>query len=502
MVNQPSLLRRLADAFAPPAPAAPPASEPSLLPALLPPPAVMPNPAIPPHLLPLPMAWQRAAPLQAEPQGSYGTDVFHGYINEEYLSKLLGVARAKALDEIRLGDYQASACLDAVRNPILGASWKVEPGEQGVPDYQRHAEFIEHVLFKDMELSWLQFITEALTHVDFGFSVHERVDKAVIGHPKWGNYIGLRGLFWRSPKTIEQWNVDPVSGKLLGVRQLANGDLQRNAWIDSQFLLVYSRKREGANYEGVSALRPCYGPWFRKQILLKLGTIGAERFAIPTPSVAVPPGAEGTADFSRMKTVLQRWLSHERSSLMYPKEWELELLSGNFDPEKLDKVVDSEDKRMVKAFLVNFLELGLNGTGTQALSRDLSDFFLEGVEYVAEIICEGLNRNIIPGLIDRNFGPQACYPTLSASGISDRAGKEFGELISGLGSAGFLTADDPLEENLRDRIGLPKSDPLTRRKAPAPSGFGGGFGGAPAGPPGAPPMGLAERFRRRRATLG
>lgn len=137
---------------------------------------------------------------------------------------------------------------------------------------------------------------------------------------------------------------------------------------------------------------------------------------------------------------------------------------------------------MVKAFLANFLELGMSGGGgSYALSNDISDFFLSGLDGIADLICEQINLVLIPSLIKMNRGPRAAYPTLSASGISDKAGKELAEIFNLLATAGYVSpSDEPTREVVRQRFGLPKPD-QTATPNPALASALPGSGGAPAG---------------------
>ena len=124
---------------------------------------------------------------------------------------------------------------------------------------------------------------------------------------------------------------------------------------------------------------------------------------------------------------------------------------------------------MVKAFLANFLELGMSGTGSYALSNDLSDFFLTGLEFIAKEIAEQLNKNLIPGLVKMNFGPRDKYPTIQFNGISDKAGKEMADILGILTSAQIITPDDNLEKHLRKRLGITEISEEGRRIKPTPS---------------------------------
>lgn len=444
--------------------------------------------------------------IHADPIGSSGIESYAGYPHEEYLQKLRGMARADIFDEMRRSDYQAKMCLSAVKNPICSGTWEVEPGDAEDAEAKKDAEFIKHLLFKDQEKSFKRFIREAATCVDFGHSVFEITHKAVLNHPDFGSYNGIANIGWRSPRTIDRWNLDPRSGKLVSVSQYSQGDLARMVDIPAEFLMVVSLDQEGDNYEGVSLLRPCYGPWMRKNRYLVLNAIGIEKHAIPTPVAKIPAGKEDSDATEKLETVLRNYSQNHKNYMMYPEGYEIELHSNVYDPEKVDRSVDSEDKRMTKAFLANFLELGMNSVGSYSLSNDLSDFFLGGIEYIAGEIEEGINLRLIKPLIEMNRGPRKVYPTIKCSGISDKAGEELAKVMNYLGGK-FITPDDKLEENLRKRYRLPAADPATARKI-APPQIPGNPGQNPAEDVEDDEAGgqsLAERIRlshaRRRAAL-
>lgn len=436
--------------------------------------------------------------IHKTPSGSMGTETYAGYPREEYLHELFGKDRAKIFDKMRRSDTQVKMLLGAVKNPIKAAVWEVEPASDD-PEDVRRAALIRHILLSDIPRigGFHKFIEEALTQVEFGHAVFEKTFRLVKDHPLYGTYHGIAGLDMISPKTIERWNVSG-QGVLQSITQISNGDLSRYINIPAQFLLVLSMDMEGANYEGISMLRPCYGNWLRKNMMLKLNAIGVEKFAIPTPVAKIPPGFQATEQFSFLIEVLEAYTGGEAAFLTIPNSVELDLKPSTYDPEKVDTAIDAEDRRMAKAFLANFLELGLTGVGSFAMSEDLSDFFLGGLEHIASNIAATVNAVLIPELCNLNFGGNARLPKLKHSGISDKAGKELAEVLANLVSANVVEPDDLLEENIRSRYKLPKKSDLGKegRKPPPPAP--GGFGGMPpgAGGEGQPPS-LSERVRRK-----
>lgn len=410
-----------------------------------------------------------SAAIHTRAIGTSGTESYSGYPSEEYLYSLRGYQRAKVFDKMRRSDYQVKMCLSAVKNPIRSATWEVHPGEKDNDEAKHHAEFIEHVLFNGMDDPWSKFLTEVTTFYEFGHSVFEVTHKAVLDHPTFGSYNGIKSLGWRSPKTIDRFNLDKETGRLKSITQQADGDLASYVDIPAEYLLYFSVDREGSNYEGISWLRSCYGSYIRKCSYLKDNAIGISKFAIPTPIAKVPSGKEGTPEFDSLIEALQVYTSNENNYLTIPEGWEIDLKTNTYDPSKVEYSVDAEDKRITKAFLANFLELGMGTTGSFALSNDLSDFFLSGLEYIADEISEPINCDLIPSLIKMNFGPQSSYPKLKATGISDKAGKELAEIVSMFVSNKVITPDDKLEDHFRKRLGLsPRSDEGVRTPSAPP----------------------------------
>jgi hypothetical protein len=381
------------------------------------------------------------------------------------LQALQGYLRALEFDRMRRSDYQAKMNLSAVKNPLRAAKWSIQPADDS-PEAEADAKFIEHILFKDLGRPWSKFLAEALTVCEFGFAPFE-MTHVVRNNVEFGQYVSVR-LGYRSPKTIHRFNVDPT-GKLVSISQYANGDLSRTVDIPAEWLLLFNLDQEGSNYEGISLLRPSYGCWKRKDVYLKINAIGIERFAIPTPLVELPEGDAYKEQYDRMVSALEAYSTHQANFLTYPKGWTVNLHTNTYDPEKVEVSIDSEDKRATKAFLANFLELGMGTSGSYALSNDLSDFFLGGIEYLADEIKEPINSKLIPHLIKINRGERAAYPTLISTGISDKIGKEFAEMLGIFIDKKVVRPDDQLEDFVREQAKLPKRSDQGVREVQAPS---------------------------------
>ena len=408
------------------------------------------------------------------PYGSTGTSIYSGYYDEDYLEALKNNERADVYDKMRRSDPQIKMCLSAVKNPIKSAAAEINPAGDDFY-YKNDARLIEKILFESMATPFNRFLSEALTMIEFGYSMFEVTHKNFIDSPIrddegtviLNSYTGIKNISWRSPKTIDQWNLNHETGELESVLQLAYGDLSRDVIIPAKYLLLFTLEREGSNYEGFSILRHCYGNWFRKNNFNKINAIGIEKFAVPTPIATIPQGKQGSTQYTKLITALEKYTTHQSNYLIKPEGFDINLNTNSYDPSKVETSIENEDKRMVKAFLANFLELGMSGGGAYALSNDLSDFFLTGLEFIAKEIAEQINKNLIPELVKMNFGPRDKYPTLSFTGISDKAGKELADILNVLTTAQIITPDDNLEKHLRKRLKITEmSDEGQRIKQP------------------------------------
>jgi hypothetical protein len=414
---------------------------------------------------------------QLKAAGVSGTDLFAGYFNEEYLQKLRGKRGAKIWDEIRRSESQVSMLLNAVMNPIKAGTWEFEAADPTlVPDAELHKDLIAYIAKE--QIDWETHLHEALTFLIFGFSLFEQVNNVVFNHPKFGTFNGLKGLAFRSQKTIERWVIDNSTGDLKEVVQWVMGDVAPSGGgllsMDANFLLVFTLQKEGDNYEGISALRPMYGPWFRKNLYLKVMGIGIEKNAIGIPLGTIPAGKLQPGQEDNFKNILQNFTDHESAYLTVPEGWKIEILTNDFDPTKVKEIILMENTEMINCLVANFLALGTNGGGGAfALGSDLSDFFLSGIQIYANIIAGVWNRKLIPNLVKLNFGEQAAYPKLKATNINDKAGKELAEILKSLIDGEAIKPDDKLEGFLRKVYNLPSADAATARDVkPVTNSFG------------------------------
>jgi len=390
-----------------------------------------------------------------QPFGASGSDISGKIQNtDDHIVALQGFEASILYDKMRRSETQIKKVLAAINNPIKSAEWSIQSASDDAIDLER-AALIEQILFKD--LNWPKFLNEALTAVPHGFALFEMVHANKITQ-ELGPYTGLAQLGFRKQTTITQWCYDSVTGCLENVKQESNGDIKVNADIPAEFLLQVYIEPEGDN-AGFPLLRALYGPYKRKLLIMELKMIGIERFAIGTPMLKSPKGIKSEdEEYKAAVEVLQGFTSAEDAFIIFPDGWDLELTQSSFDPGKLQSSIKYEDEQMAGAILASFLELGTGGnSGANSLSKDQSDFFLDGIEMYANTIRDVINRVLIPQLIKLNFGEdtQESAPELAYNGITDKAGETLMKIITGYSAAGIVHADEGLEDHVRKVHKLP-----------------------------------------------
>ncbi len=397
--------------------------------------------------------------------GTSGTQIYGGYDSEEYLHEAQGRPWADTIDKIARSDDTAIEAYRALILPLLSANWYYEVTEDSEQARQQKA-LVEQIMFHDLEKSFKQTLNDILTFIKNGYSLLEKTYKPVLGHPELGDYNSIASLGWRSPRTIERWNIK--LGKLQSVTQIAFGDLGKTADIPSEFLVHFCPFREGDNFEGLSIFRGMYGCWLRKNHFLRLLAAGIEKWAIPTPTLEIPAGLENDPAVAAAQAVLEAFVSNSANYITYPQGWKLDFLDANFDPEKLTKAIDAESGRMLASILASFLTLGQNGnSGSRALGGTLGDFFGTSVQFYADHVIEVLERGVTRDIINLNFGKDTpILVELHCDGLKELAEETLSNIVQKLVSSGSIKNDRKLEELLRKKFDLGEIDDATREPTP------------------------------------
>jgi len=416
---------------------------------------------------------------------SSGAEMIGGQFDFEDATELRSYdSRHEKYREMAQRDAYISESLRSNKLPLIGrATWIIEPGVEpsGVsaetPEELRSAEirdFIAANLFSDendnygrkfwMQTSWSQFLREVLMFLDHGFSVF---------HKEWAsidNKWVLKRLVWLEPKTIYRWNC-AVDGSLLSITRRyrrEDGTYEGNEEIPAEELSLFVWDITGTRLEGVPLIRAMYGPWKRKEFLLRCKMIAAQRGAVGIPWATYDEGENGSEDPSMIEEALQSSLGQGlEHSYITSGNKTLKLGYLQQDPKHLDAfdgMAEDENLSIGHAGGIKAQMLGEQPNGSRSVGEVQQKLQFILTEAIAKEIAEQLLRGIsnIPGiiseLVDRNFGDVARYPYIKVTGVDpDESTKNLDFVIRGT-PAGLVPKHPSVKREFMRRCGFDLPD--------------------------------------------
>lgn len=440
--------------------------------------------------------------------GDTGVTIFSGILySRDYNTEWSVPARYGIIDQMR-NDPTIAAALRAVKLPLMRARHYVEPASDSAL-HREQAEWLEHQLFNYMYGTFADFQRHALLSLDYGSYPHEIVLHVKDGRSRpqpEGPRICIQKLAPRHPASIYEWHLTPAS-ELAFIRQVLKSDKTPvNAGvpgtamttrlpvgalgqsivgsgmqvdIPADKLLLFINEQEGADFTGRSILRPVYKPYWYKQGMEAVDAVAKEKRSQGIDVMELEDTATED-DKNKAEAALMTLRAHQNNFLTIPKSRMAYDIKGIGAGSVLStmETMEFHDLRILRAFFTEFLAMGPSGSGGLTQHEDKTKFLLMLVEAIGEGWLTVVNRDLIPRLIQYNWGPQDDYPKLCHGKIDVR---DLGALADGLfklSQAGFLMprADRKDEEYIRSMYDMP--EPGEPMAAPEVS--------SPAAPPGSP----------------
>ncbi len=413
-----------------------------------------------------------------EEYGRIGQRRYGGVFYEEFLPELRGRRGAAAYHEMSENDDVIGAIMFSIEMLVKQARWSIEPGGTSQADRDA-AEFVESCM-DDMQDTWIDTVSEILSFLTYGWSLHEIVYKRRMGRTAdlrtrskyTDGLIGWQKLPIRAQETLYQWEYDDADN-LTGMTQMPPPDFGLLTIPIEKAILFRTKSRKG-NPEGRSVLRNAYRSWYFKRRIQEIEGIGIERDLAGLPVMHVPEGLDiwdaQNQDAVRIRATLESMVKNIRrdqaEGAVLPYGFELELLSsGGSRQFDTSKIIDRYDTRIAMTVLADFIFLGHQQTGSFALSSDKTELFAMAIGAYLDIICEAFNSKAIPALIDINgdaFKGITDYPRMTHGDIENVDIQSMSTYIKDLTGIGVLTPDDGLEDFVREIANLPERTADTR----------------------------------------
>ena len=413
--------------------------------------------------------------------GSTGLVQTAGQVRDDFLRQLQGKQAYANYREMADNDPVIGAMLHSIEMIVRSVDWSVEPSDPTNDQAVAEAAFVSTCI-NDMSTSWDDTLASILTFLVYGFSYHEVVYKYRRGYTgdatTQSKYtdgrIGWRKIPIRSQDTVNSWKFDE-SGGVQGMYQLdpyASG--KGLIFLPIKKCLLFRTTTKMNNPQGRSILRNAFTSWYYKRRIQEIEAIGIERDLAGMPVAYVPPqllsnnaSQQEQAALAAIKQIVRNIKRDEQEGIVFPlaydpdtkmPAYELKLLStGGRRQFDTNEIITRYDQRMAMTVLADFLLLGHEGVGTQALSVSKIELFLTSLNAYLSNISETFNNYAIPRLMRLNGVSEELSPTLTYSPPKNIDLDGIAKYITSLSQAGaMLFPDQDLENYLRGLAGLPQ----------------------------------------------
>jgi hypothetical protein len=412
--------------------------------------------------------------------GSSGLVQYGGEVKEDFLRALQGKSGYANYTQMADNDPVIGACLHAIEMMIRGVDWTVEPVDIEDQKAVDAAEFCAGCL-NDMSQTWADTLSNIMSMLVYGFSFHEIVYKRRKGrtgksntNSKYNdNKIGWRKLAIRNQNTVYKWDLDK-NGGINGMYQqdIYAGLNSSMSYIPIEKALLFRTSTKMNNPRGRSVLRNAFVPWYMKSKIQEIEAIGVERDLAGMPIALVPPHllsdnatSQESSALSAIKQIVRNIKRDEQEGIVFPLAYDddgnlaydLKLLStGGARQFDTSDIINRYDQRIAMSLLADFVLLGHEKVGTQALSVSKIQLFTDSLDAwlhgIADVVTNyGFARLLRLNGIDEELTPKLRYSpprNIDLDGLS-----KFIQQISGAGA--MLFPDEGLESYLREVAGLP-----------------------------------------------
>lgn len=383
-------------------------------------------------------------PRSAVEIGRTGVKFSYGRVYEEFISKLKGVTGIKTYTEMDRNDPIIGSYMHAIKQLLREIRWTVEGGSE------KDAKFLMENMHQ-MDHSWDNFITNALSMLPYGWAVFEQVyQRRDDGKIAWKKFAP------RAQLSLERWDIDEFGD--------VHGIFQRPApsyhlfYIPTPKLLHFRTESAGNNPEGRSILRNAFRPWFFKHHIEEFEAIGAERDLVGLPLLKLPEGVdigntedpEVVANIEIAKTLLRNIRRDEQEGILLPNGWELELLKSPGE-RQLDtsQIINRYNKEIAVTVLAQFIMLGMERTGSYALAKEQTDMFYMCLEGWGDTIASTINRGAVKLLGDLNNFAEP-YPYITHTALRHYQLKDLSSYVKDLVGVEALEVDADLKTYLKN----------------------------------------------------
>lgn len=420
--------------------------------------------------------------------GSSGLKESGGWIYEEFLPQLAGGKAARFYDEMSKNSATLGAVRQLVRDLARQVEWSVIPNEKATDQItaKREAEHVDGCLH-DMEHSFADLVSEALTMIEHGFAPCVITYKLRRGPRQPDMFkskfsdgrFGWRSIELRAQESLYQWEFDRETRKLLAMWQFdqyaigAKPGIGGPVRIPMERIVNFRTESTKNNPEGRSFFRNCVVPYLRLKHVETIEAIGVDRELTGLPVMEVPlkimAADNRDAAALAIRQSIERQLGslkrHEREYLLMPAEFLADKQPSGYKfrlerspgANRLDVVAikNSFKTDIFQACLAQFIQLGQNGNGgARELSSDQTDLFslimYALLESIRSAMQTAIDRLCMLNCVEPDLVPQLAFGDIETPNLA-----ALGAYLQSLNTAGVLVPDEEMRKYLYGVAGIP-----------------------------------------------
>lgn len=417
--------------------------------------------------------------------GFVGMPIFNGVSQEEILRELNHPNSVKTYKTMSMHP-SVSSPLSLFSNMVSKATFRFVPPKDATEEEKKTTEIIAS-MFEDMDHPLEDFIEEAMTFTQYGWSVVEKVFRKrtkASGSMYDDGLIGIRKLALRSQESIEKFIFDDAGNEVIAVKQNLSGlNDPYNQFKNRKELVVtiprnkfmlFNLGRNRSNPYGTSPLREAYLPWKYLQAIEELEAQaivkdinGLPLLRIPAQYMSSEATAEQKAIYENFKRIMMNLQQGSQSSMILPSTMDPETRSPLFQLELVSQDgKKNHDLNAIKTYYSTMIFTAL-GADILILGNTASSSFSLGTlkNTQSSNVAEGFLRRIVKvindDLIRQLYELNGLDPVrrckIDYEGFEGESLDEIGKYIQRSAAVGMLSRDLDTVNFVRNSIGL---DPL------------------------------------------
>lgn len=439
--------------------------------------------------------------------GNLGLNMFDGISNSELKREL---TYPNAVNTYKQMAYHSSisSALNLYEVLLSQAKFKIVEPEKATDKEKAETQFIREV-FNDMEITFSDFIRDALSAQQYGFSIHEKVFRRrlkSLGSKYDDGKIAVRKLAIRSQDTIEKFLFDDSGNNVVGVRQdlsLINNtygrfDARKELQVNiprNKFLHIRVGKHRGDPY-GKSPLNNVYFAWKFLTTVEDIEAQSVQKELVGMPLARIPAGylasdasPEKKAIAEYFRNMIRNIQSGTQSGVLLPSDASEETRLPLFDFELISadgkKLTDTSaikkyyQDQILIALMADVLALGTGSTGSYALGSLKNNMVGAMCTYLIGNILQEVNNDLIRQLYELNGMDTTRMCHMDSDNVEDISIEELSKSFQRVASTGLLELDRAALNRVRLMLGLdelpedlePQTEILTGNTSRSGDGF-------------------------------